>query len=169
MKSGWYLFAASLVLSCMFPQSSWARTAEESAAFDLGLTVMNETVYLLDRASPVAPTLDPIAVALNECEGGGSVGDGECLQQAYAAYDRLLNQLYKLALSENDEQAGKALRVSQRQWLSFQKADYEARMAYGSQEDRRGTVVGWAAGSQRIGAIRVRIAELMFFLGADQE
>ena len=172
MKSQWHLLVASLMLSCVFSPPSLARTTEETAAFDLGVSVMNETVYLLGRASPVAPKLDSIAVALNECAGrigGGSAGDGECMHQAYEAYDQLLNRLYQLALSENDEQAGRALRESERHWLAFQKADYEARAAYSGQEDRRGSVVGWASGSQRIGEIRARIAELMFFLGADQE
>lgn len=169
MRSARNTFAAAVALLCLCSQSSWARTPEEEASFKLGASVMRETVYALNNASkPPTVTPDPIALALHECED--EPGDyGTCMQHAYEAYDRLLNQLYKLALDENGEQAGHALRAAQRRWLAFQKADDEARMAYGSQENRRASVVGWAGGNQRIAAIRQRIAQLMFFLGADQE
>jgi len=166
---------ATLFAACLVAGESKARTPEEDAAFRVGVQVMNEMTYHLGRVSDSTVTtvnvkIDPIAAALNECLlQVGHTHNGDCYEGAHKSYDLLLSQIYQLALDENDEKSGNALRLSQRQWLAFQKADEVARLEYWQQEDRAAPVVGWASGNQRMSAVRERIAEIMFYLGADQE
>jgi uncharacterized protein YecT (DUF1311 family) len=113
---------------------------------------------------------DPIAVKLHDCtsEHYDTRGINICTSDAYSAYDKLLNQLYQMALHANDEEAREAVQHSQRKWISFRDAENQARASYG--KTQRGTIlsvaVAWSY--QMITDIRERISELMFYLGADQ-
>jgi uncharacterized protein YecT (DUF1311 family) len=111
---------------------------------------------------------DTVLLDLNACleHGQDTIGMNTCLAQAYKAYDKILNQVYQLALSRSDEETQKALKLSEQKWVAFRNAERGAQGAYGQSE--RGTILGIAIGYQNITAIRERIAELMFYLGADQ-
>jgi len=112
-------------------------------------------------------TDDPVLKSLHTClyGHGDTIGINTCISVAYEHYDKILNDVYQEALKENDDETKSALRSSQRKWLAFRDSERTAQQNYC--KTNGGTVMGIVIGYQNLSAIRERITELMFYLGAD--
>ena len=79
----------------------------------------------------------PIEAELTRCmetpEGMSTQGMRHCIDQSQAAWDKELNRLWRELMAELGPEAKEKLRVSQRQWLAFRDAEYQAlNSAYGA-------------------------------------
>jgi uncharacterized protein YecT (DUF1311 family) len=168
------VFLFAVVFAGTLPTPAYAQAQTKSSPKDIGSEVMvgvhDGLVYRAKTKNDDNDTDgDPILAAMDECmDGEGSTrGMDSCLGQAYKDYDKLLNQIYQLALAASDKPTKSALRASEKKWLAFREAEAKAQDAYWHAEPR-GSVMGIAIGYQQLTAIRERIAELMMYLGADQ-
>lgn len=79
----------------------------------------------------------PIDATLGACmeENPSTAGMIECVDDAYAAWDRELNDAYGALMKRLAPAQKEALRKSQRQWLAWRDAEFESIDAlYGSLE-----------------------------------
>jgi uncharacterized protein YecT (DUF1311 family) len=79
----------------------------------------------------------PIEAELLRCmetpEGMSTQGMRHCIDQANSAWDKELNRIWTELMAELAPAAKQQLRLSQRQWLAFRDAEYEALdSAYGA-------------------------------------
>ncbi|MEZ5466294.1 MAG: lysozyme inhibitor LprI family protein [Lysobacterales bacterium] len=88
-------------------------------------------------ANDAFPDQHPIEAELTRCmetpEGMSTQGMRHCIDQSQAAWDKELNRLWRELMAELGPEAKEKLRASQRQWLAFRDAEYEAlNSAYGA-------------------------------------
>jgi len=113
---------------------------------------------------------DSIYAKLTECldKNGDTRGIDICYEEAYKAYDVLLNKVYKLALaSMGDSSSKNGLRLSQRKWLEFR--DQEFKLHGLNWKNSCGTIIGPSIARHTVETIRERIAELSMYAHYDQQ
>lgn len=123
----------------------------------------------LIAASPAQAEDNPIDTKLNAClaskDGQSTTGMVDCIGTAITAYDARLNAVYARAMAALDPASRDKLRVAQRQWLAFRKADEEV---YGGKwREDRGTIMRVTLSYAALGAIKERVSELEAIAGED--
>jgi uncharacterized protein YecT (DUF1311 family) len=147
----------------MLALTACATTPRDTSPVDMGRDVMNDVQSGVVGGGHSGK--DPILVTLKKClaEHPEMPAMQYCLEDAYGAYDTLLDQLFQQALAQNNINTRNALQLSQRQWATFREAEEAAQSQYNS--EGRGVFMAVAIGYQDIAAVRQRIAELMMYLG----
>ena len=88
------------------------------------------TLFLatLSGLGHASPTEDQIEVALVKCLGDDSVTSHqvECSYQAYDSWDKELNKIYSLLLTQLEPKERDALKKAQRHWLIYRDSEFSA-------------------------------------------
>ena len=105
-------------------------------------------------------------------EGGSTIGMGQAYGVAETAFDKELNRVYSALLKELNGPAKEAFMESQRKWVAFRDAQFEAfRQVY--DRDRFGSGQGPLIAAARMNLVRTRVLELATYRdgmwGEDEE
>ena len=126
-------------------------------AFSLVLALAAPAAAQEDRGAP-----DPIDTALDDClgkpEGQSTAGMLECLNTAYDAWDRALNEVYGELQASLDPESKKRLLDAQRKWLAFR--DAERGFLGGPWTAELGTLVRVANSEAMVDLVKSRVLAL---------
>jgi|SRR5580704_6700133 uncharacterized protein YecT (DUF1311 family) len=119
-------------------------------------------VFLVSSMANAQATKDPIDQSLDAClnslAGASTVGQTDCADKAYAAWDAELNKVYQKLMKNLDPASRDLLRTSQRQWLAFQTS--EKKFQAGPWRQKGGTLIGVSVNLDNVGALRSRVMSL---------
>lgn len=112
------------------------------------------------------PGTDPIKARFLAC-GNNLTGAqyDKCGDDASAAYDKVLNVVYRQAMKKADPDTRASLRDAQRKWVAFMEADGDSRHDYAQAQG--GTIWSNLYQSYCIELYRDRIAQLMVYNGVN--
>lgn len=109
---------------------------------------------------------DPVTVELDKClaapEGQTTAGMVDCTHNAYIAYDKQLNDVYKKALAGVDKESADKIRESQRKWIAWRDAQQAADNAPWRAD--RGTLASLDIESLNVDAIKARVQQLQYYV-----
>lgn len=109
---------------------------------------------------------DVVTAELDKCleapEGQTTAGMVECTHNAYVAYDKQLNDVYKKALAGVDKASADKIRESQRKWIAWRDAQREA--DNGAWRADRGTLASLDIESFNVDAIKARVQQLQYYV-----
>ncbi|MEK8121676.1 lysozyme inhibitor LprI family protein [Methylocystis sp. IM4] len=108
---------------------------------------------------------DPIAAEADKCfktpQGETTAGMTACSHQAYIAYDKQMNELYRRVMESVDPQSQERIREAQRRWLAYR--DAQRRADDGPWRADRGSMASPDIEAMNIDAVRQRIQELRYY------
>ncbi|MEP7455941.1 lysozyme inhibitor LprI family protein [Phyllobacterium sp. SB3] len=109
---------------------------------------------------------DVVTAELDKCletpEGQTTSGMVECTHNAYLAYDKQLNDVYKKALASVDKESADKIRESQRKWIAWRDAQRAADS--GAWRADRGTLASLDIESFNVDAIKARVQQLQYYV-----
>lgn len=111
-----------------------------------------------DRADPIEEQADR---CLKTSKGETIAGMTECSHQAYIAYDKQMNEVYRRLMETVDPQSKERIRESQRRWLAYREAQRAADDAPWRTE--RDSIASPDIEAMNVDAIRQRIQELRYY------
>lgn len=114
-----------------------------------------------------AAEADPIDVALDKCLASpaaeSTTGMVECLDTAYAAWDKELNETYRSLSASLDAKSRGLLKRSQRQWVAFRDAEREFWRAPWTAD--RGSLIRVTLGQENVDLVKSRVLALRGYVG----
>jgi len=128
----------------------------------LRIRLLALATFLVCSMANAQESKDPIGQRLDAClnspAGASTVGQTECADKAYAAWDAELNKTYQKLMKNLDPASRDLLRASQRQWLAFQTS--EKKFQAGSWRQKGGSLIGVSVNLDNVGALRSRVMSL---------
>ena len=117
--------------------------------------LLSGMVHAQDTKDPVDHSLD---TCLNSAAGASTVGQTDCADKAYAAWDAELNMVYQKLMKNLDPASRELLRTSQRQWQAFRTS--EKKFQAGPWRQKGGTLIGVSVNLDNSGTLRSRVMSL---------
>jgi uncharacterized protein YecT (DUF1311 family) len=111
-----------------------------------------------DRDDPVSRTADE---CLAKPEGQTVSGMTACSHQAFVAYDKEMNAIYRRVLHAVDPRSRELIREAQRRWLAYREAQQAA--DNGPWRAGRGSLADPDIEALNVDAVRDRIRELQYY------
>jgi uncharacterized protein YecT (DUF1311 family) len=107
----------------------------------------------------------PVDIRLNSCldsaENQTTAGMIDCANKAMESWDAEMNKYYRLLLSKLSENTKVKIQISQRKWLEYRDAEFEAQGNLYSEME--GTMWQVASANRQLQIIRDRAIELMSY------
>lgn len=121
--------------------------------FLIGLVSIWSSQCLAEEQHPIEQSLDACLE-----ENVSTAGIIECNDKAIKAWDTELNKVYKSLMSKLDKKTQASLKQSQRQWIKFRDAEFEAMGAI--YRNMEGTMWRVVASDATVNVVKTRVLQL---------